>query len=144
MKDKVFIDTNLFIYALTESQDEKDCRKRETVVSLFENIIQNQLMVIFSQVINEFHFNLFREFSLSDCEVMEIINENIVPIAQITPVSFHTCVQAYSLRNNYSLSFWDSMIVSSALENGCSALYSEDMKHGLLIENNLTIASPFV
>ena len=37
-----------------------------------------------------------------------------------------------------------NIIVASALENGCSILYSEDMQHELNIENQLTIKNPFI
>jgi predicted nucleic acid-binding protein len=39
-----------------------------------------------------------------------------------------------SIHQRYALSFWDSLIVSSALETECSILYSEDMQHGLQIQ----------
>jgi predicted nucleic acid-binding protein len=43
----------------------------------------------------------------------------------------------------YSLSFWDSLIVASALAANAEILYSEDMQNGLLIENKLRIINPF-
>jgi len=97
MKEKVFIDTNFFIYALTESQDEEDRWKRNIAVRLFEDTIQSRLIIISSQVLNEFYFNLLRKFSFPDSDIMEIIIENIVPITQIQPVTHQTCIKAYSL-----------------------------------------------
>ncbi|OQW99615.1 MAG: twitching motility protein PilT, partial [Thiothrix lacustris] len=44
----------------------------------------------------------------------------------------------------YKFSYYDSIIVSSALLSGCQVLYSEDMQHSLLVENQLTIIDPFV
>jgi predicted nucleic acid-binding protein len=35
------------------------------------------------------------------------------------------------------------MIVASALENNCTTLYSEDMQHQQIIENQLLIINPF-
>jgi predicted nucleic acid-binding protein len=51
---------------------------------------------------------------------------------------------ASSLRDSYSFSYWDSLIVASALDAGCATLFSEDMKHGQKIENALTIINPFI
>jgi predicted nucleic acid-binding protein len=41
------------------------------------------------------------------------------------------------------LILYDSMIVSSALESGCTVLYSEDMQHGQEIDTQLVISNPF-
>ncbi len=50
---------------------------------------------------------------------------------------------ASELREKYSLSFWDSLIVASALWAECSILYTEDMQHGLKVEEKLTVLNPF-
>jgi predicted nucleic acid-binding protein len=44
-------------------------------------------------------------------------------------------MSAFSLREKYSLSFWDSIIISSALNSNCNILVSEDMQDGLRIGN---------
>lgn len=51
---------------------------------------------------------------------------------------------AFNLRQQQNISFWDSLIVASALENDCSILYTEDLQHNQLIENKLKITNPFV
>ncbi len=47
------------------------------------------------------------------------------------------------LRSRYPFSFWDGLIVASALSADAEVLYSEDMQNGLLIENSLKIVNPF-
>ena len=42
-----------------------------------------------------------------------------------------------------NLSFWDGLIVASALFGNANILYSEDMQDGLMIDNQLTIINPF-
>ena len=37
----------------------------------------------------------------------------------------------------------DSLIVATALENGCTILYSEDMQHEQIIEKQIKIINPF-
>lgn len=54
-----------------------------------------------------------------------------------------TLFAASDLRDRYSLSYWDSVIVASALETGAEILYSEDMQDGLLVNNQLRIVNPF-
>ena len=52
-------------------------------------------------------------------------------------------VAASELREAYSLSYWDSLIVASALEAGATVLYSEDMHHDLWINARLRVINPF-
>lgn len=50
---------------------------------------------------------------------------------------------AMNIKKRYKFSYWDSLIIASALENNCAILYSEDMQHGQIIEDRLTIVNPF-
>ena len=52
-------------------------------------------------------------------------------------------LQSFEIKNRYSFSYWDSLILSSALENGCDVIYSEDMHDGQLIDGVLRIVNPF-
>lgn len=53
-----------------------------------------------------------------------------------------TLLEASELREKYSLSYWDSLIVANALNADCAVLYSEDMQDGLQVEQRLTIINP--
>jgi predicted nucleic acid-binding protein len=59
-------------------------------------------------------------------------------------IDMNTILKASFLRKTYILSYWDSLIMASALENDCSVLYSEDMQHGQILEGRLKIINPFV
>lgn len=118
-------------------------KKRTIALSVFETLLQSQTIVTSTQVLNEFHSNLVKKFKLEDATVFNIVEENILPISLIAPVTFQTYDSAYQLRSKYSLSFWDSLIVASALENNCTTLYSEDMQHQQKIENQLLIFNQF-
>ena len=50
---------------------------------------------------------------------------------------------AMDIKKRYRFSYWDSLIIASALENSCSIIYSEDMQHCQVIEDNLKIINPF-
>jgi predicted nucleic acid-binding protein len=50
---------------------------------------------------------------------------------------------ALNLAERYQYSYFDSLILASALEAGCQILYSEDLQDGQRIENQLTIVNPF-
>lgn len=143
MTVRAFVDTNIYIYALTQSQQAGDEHKRTLALTVFETLLQAQTIVTSTQVVNEFHSNLVKKFKLEDSAVFNIVVENILPISLVVPVTFQTYDAAYRLRSKYSLSFWDSLIVSSALEHNCTTLYSEDMQHQQTIDNQLLIINPF-
>ena len=48
------------------------------------------------------------------------------------------------MKEKYKLQYYDSLILSTVLENGCTVLYSEDMQHKQINENQLTIINPFI
>ena len=54
-----------------------------------------------------------------------------------------TLLLASELRRRYSLSYWDSIIVASAVGAEASALYTEDLQHGLIVEERLRVLNPF-
>jgi predicted nucleic acid-binding protein len=55
----------------------------------------------------------------------------------------HILTSASDLRDRYNFSYWDSLIVSSALAAKADVLYSEDMHHGLIVGSQLEIINPF-
>jgi len=143
MNDKVFIDTNIFIYALTKSKDKEEQFKRNISLELLQNLLTNKQIIISLQVINEFHFNMLRKFNLNELEIAKLVDENILKICTVMPIGFETYKVSSKLRLDYKLSYWDSLIVSSAIESKCSILYSEDMQHDQTINNQLKIINPF-
>lgn len=52
-------------------------------------------------------------------------------------------MNASSLRVQHGFSFWDSLIVMSALSTDAIVPYSEDMHDGLFVADQLTIVNPF-
>ncbi|AEH44618.1 PilT protein domain protein [Thermodesulfatator indicus DSM 15286] len=143
-EDRVFVDTNIWIYGLTESELEADKNKREISLLVLEELLKQQAQIFISiQVVNECHWNLVRKFELPDEKVVKLIHENVIKITNIVSLHLTTYMKANTLRIRYNLSFWDSLIVASALESNCSILYTEDMQDGQVIENRLKIVNPF-
>jgi predicted nucleic acid-binding protein len=58
----------------------------------------------------------------------------------VTPA---TMQRALDIAGHYGFSWFDSLIVASALEAGCDTLYTEDLQHGQVIEGKLTVTNPF-
>ena len=146
MSDRVFIDTNIFIYALTEPKEknrEKDLPKRAKALELLTKLYNEDTIVVSVQVLNELHLNMVRKFKIDDAVVYSTLQENVSAIVSVENLTAHTYAEAFQVRKKYNVSYWDSLIVASALENGCTKLYSEDMQDGLVVNGILNIINPF-
>jgi predicted nucleic acid-binding protein len=134
MPDKVFIDTNVLIYAYSE--DDPD--KRQRVI----DCVRSGEAWISTQVLNETINVLKRKFSLSYSQIRDAVQE-LSEGFPIVLVSVNTIEMALNLAERYQYSYFDSLILASALEAGCQILYSEDLQDGQRIENQLMIVNPF-
>lgn len=124
----------MFVYAF----DKSDQGKQLQAIKLLDN-----LPFISSQVIIETFNACHKKLKLSSNVCQEIIL-HLCNITRISNVDQLTIRSAIKLKNKYQFSFLDGMIVSTAIRNNCTILYSEDMHNGLLIENKLTIINPFL
>lgn len=146
MKDSVFLDTNIFIYALTEPKEKNkkaDLPKRIVALKLLTKLFNENNIVVSVQVLNELHFNMIGKFKLDDELVTQTIEENVFAVASVENLTVQIYAKAFQVRQKYNVSYWDSLVVASALESGCTTLYSEDMHDNLVIENSLTVINPF-
>lgn len=129
MKNKIFVDSNVWVYFFL--QDEYN--KYKIAEEFFLKNANDSVFVITYQVINETTNQLIRnKFS------EETIKENIeymYKLCAIQDFSKNILLSASTLRDSYSFSCWDSIIVASALESNSTILASEDMQDGLKIKN---------
>lgn len=131
-----FIDTNIWLYAFTVGDDPEKTARAKTLIET-----QNAVFVS-TQVINETYVNLIKKAHFSEPQVRQLIESfyaKYVVIGSNKPV----LLKASALREQHALSFWDSLIVASALATTATVLYSEDMQDGLVVENRLRIVNPF-
>jgi len=135
MTKKCFIDTNIWLYAFTETKDKKKRQKSKET-------IQDNEIIISTQVINETCINLLKKTSLTETEIQALV-VSFYNKYTIWEIDQSTLIKASQLREQYSFSFWDSIIIATALNADCEILYSEDMQNGLKVENKLTIKNPF-
>lgn len=139
---KSFIDSNIWVYALIESREEES--KRNKIITFLEELKNKSRILISVQVLNEFHWVLKRKYKIDEVDIREKVNNGILNIVSVVPLDLKNYKTAYKIRDNYNFSYWDSLIITSALEKGCETLYSEDMPHNQLIENRLTIKNPLI
>ena len=133
MPGKTFIDTNIVIYALGQSST-----KAHRAAPLFVGSPS-----ISTQVLSETANIASKRLALSVSDIRKLIT-SLEVICRVEIISLFTIHTALDIRERYSFSWYDSLIVATALEAGCDTLYSEDMQNGQEIEGRLRIINPFV
>lgn len=134
----VFVDTNVLLYRFDSSAPNKQSVARAE----FRRLVMEHSIVISTQVLQEFFVAATRRLDppLSPEQAEEAVRYlSRLPVVQITP---RTILGAIALHRRFSLSFWDALIVRSALEAGAGTLYTEDLQEGQVIEG-LAIVNPF-
>jgi len=142
MRDKVFIDTNVFVYAYLENhKKEKDYHKHLKAKELLGSFTTDNRVFISTQVCNEYYSALLKN-KIENSDIQSSLH-SLVQMVNVASISKNTVLNSFEIKNKYDFSYWDSLILSSALENECGVLYSEDMQDGQLIDGVLKIVNPF-
>jgi predicted nucleic acid-binding protein len=129
---KIFIDSNILLNLFSA-----DLMRKKFAYSL-----ANKSHLISTQVVNENVNICLKKFKLSKLEGFthgKYLMANYY-LVQITRQSIQ---YAFEISIKYGYNFWDSLILSTAIENSCDILFSEDMQNRQVIEKSLTIINPF-
>jgi predicted nucleic acid-binding protein len=129
-----FIDANIWLYSLLDTGEAEKTEAAQALIKLSEAIIS-------TQVINEVCANLVKKAKMPEEEIRKFI-EGIYAKHRVVELDMRVFLVASELREEYSLSFWDSLIVSAAFLSGAEIIYSEDMQDGLLIRETVQIINP--
>jgi len=132
MPDKVFIDTNIFFYLYSNDELEKQ-RKAEKAIKNCECIIS-------TQVISELCNILIKKIKLPANKIKKVVTE-IYKSCTVVKIERETIEQALELQKEYKYSYYDCLILSSALLSDCKQILTEDMRDGHVIKNRLTITN---
>jgi len=131
MRDRIFLDTNILVYALLD-----EGIKQQTALELLQSGC-----VISTQVLNEFAQVARKKAKLEWQEITEL-SSAIQSLTEIIPLDLAIHNRALTIAASYGYSFYDSLIIAAASETGCNVLVSEDMQNSQKI-SNLTISNPF-
>lgn len=136
MNDKVFFDSNILIYSVHPI----DTRKNKIAQELTSQYLYDSLASV--QVLNEMFYVLTKKNLKTPLEAEEIIH-SFAQDLHILPLTVLNTLKAIQLQQQLKYSFWDCLMISSALMSGCSIFFSEDLHSNQLIENQLKIINPF-
>jgi predicted nucleic acid-binding protein len=126
-----FFDTNVLLYAVRP----EDPRAERARLLLAEGGL------ISVQALNEFTNVARRKLGQPWGEINEKLGA-VRALCEVKPLTVATHERALALAERYGYQLYESLQLASALENGCSILYTEDLQHGQQIEG-LTIRNPF-
>jgi predicted nucleic acid-binding protein len=127
-----FFDTNILVYA--QQAGVKADRARALIMG------GGKLSV---QVLNEFTAVARRKQGRDWREIGEAISDVLALVDPPVGLTLDLYQGARALAEDQLLSFYDALIVASAIGGGCDVLYSEDMQHGRSI-GGLSIVNPFL
>lgn len=132
----IFVDTNIWLYAFVKSPS---ISKKNQIAS---NLLSEGKLILNVQVINEICVNLKQKVDFSESQIANLIS-SLYKKYHVIEFNKSISIRASKLREQYSFSFWDSLIVSNVIFGNANILYSEDMQHNLTIERTLKIINPF-
>jgi predicted nucleic acid-binding protein len=138
MKNKVFLDTNIIVYAHDFSSGGKHAVAKEIMDYLWESrkgvtsvqVLQEFFVCVTKKIVKPIlikNARMVLEY-LSNWEV--IVNDKYITL------------KAIDLQERYRFSFWDSLVIQAAIQSQARLLFSEDLPDGQVIMG-LKILNPF-
>ncbi len=140
MSDRFFLDTNIFIYSFDQSSPAKS----RQAAQLIRDGLTTQKGIISFQVVQEFFNVALRRFSqpMQASDAAQYLNAVFRPLLAVHS-SQALYAEALFLHAQSGLSWFDSLIVSAAIQARCEILFSEDLQHGQRF-GSLQVRNPFL
>ena len=138
MSVRIFVDTNVLVYARDQTDEAKHRRAMEWMSALW----QGRIGSLSWQVLQEYYVTVTGK--LSPPRSREDAREDVASLVTWRPVTIDlaTIDRAWDVEDRCGFSWWDSLIVAAAQLGGCSHLLSEDLQDGQSLDG-LTVISPF-
>jgi len=138
-KSRCFFDTNILLYPLQV----EEAAKRERAHALLASTDKGQGVISY-QVLQEYCNACLRKFTPKPRpEKVYSLLIGLLEQYEVVPWTAPLLPKALEIHYRYQFAWYDSFIVTAALEAGCETLYTEDLQHGQKIES-MTIINPFV
>ena len=134
-----FLDTNILVYLF----DTDSPGKKATVTGLFETEGTSGLLILSTQVLQEFYVVVTRKLArpLAPAVAEQAVHDfATLPVRQVTPALILSAIRR-SIESR--LSFWDALVIETAIDAGATVLLSEDLQDGQVFEG-VRVVNPFV
>ena len=138
MNDKVFIDTNVFVYLFDKSAPAKQAKARH----ILETEGAPGHIVLSTQVLQEFYVSVTRKLGkpLSESDGASATTD--LCAFDVVDVDKEMVLRSLTLSRTERMSFWDALIVEAAQTRRCGRLLTEDLQDGQRF-GALRVANPF-
>jgi predicted nucleic acid-binding protein len=138
LQSDCFVDTNILVYAYDHSAG----NKHPIAAQLVRDCWENETGCLSIQVLQEFFVNVTRKIARP--LDLRSARQLVADLAQwrIQTPEVNDILQAIDFQERYQLSFWDAMVLQSAVRLGCKQLLSEDLNHGQ-VYGNVQVVNPF-
>ena len=138
-ENRIFVDTNVLVYAYDISAGEKAKVAREILLGLWEN----GTGVISTQILQEFYVVVTRKIpSPMDARTARGIVEDLL-LWEVIANDENSVLEAIDISIKYRISFRDSLVVQAAARSGATELLSEDLHPGKAAKG-ITVRNPFL
>jgi predicted nucleic acid-binding protein len=135
---RVFFDTNILVYLF----DADDANKQEQARGRFEAETSAGQIVLSTQVLQEFYVAVTRKLAVPlEPETAEAVVRDLSALPMLG-IDADRILIAIGRSRRMRLSFWDALIIETALAGGADRLLTEDLQHGQIIDG-LLIENPF-
>ncbi len=134
-----FVDTNILVYRL----DDTEPSKQAIAEALVQDLIASHEIVISTQILQELFVTLTRKLSanIHAPDAKEIVRAHVeLPVVQ---VDVTLILRAMDRVEAASISFWDALVVETALVASATRLLTEDLQHGQVFDGRLRVENPF-
>ena len=135
MSDKAFFDTNVFIYLYADNEREKQAISREIVNKA-------DMCITSTQILNEINNVLIKKWQMPT-ETVKAVQRDIRRISEVAYIREDTIDKAIELNARYGFSYYDCLMLASALDEHCQIIFTEDMCDGQIIDDTLKIVNPY-
>lgn len=125
MNEKVFLDTNVLIYAIEANGPDPE------KFAAAQDLVHGERVCLSTQVLGEFYRAVTsprRPSPLNHGEAVTWIQ--LWKRHEVRPVTVPHVDLALEITDRYQLSYFDALIVAVARLSGCDLLCSEDLNHG--------------
>lgn len=134
---KIFFDTNILVYGA----DVYDREKNSKALQLLERAINENSVVISTQVLQEFYVTATEKLGIDPLYAKEILRA--YQKFEIVRINEDIILNAVDIEVLHRFSFWDSLIAAASLSANCDFLYTEDLQHNQKI-GGITVINPFL
>jgi predicted nucleic acid-binding protein len=139
MKGRIFLDTNILVYANDRTQKEK----QESAKRIIADGIISENLVLSAQVISEFFVTITSKIKVPLLKIEARNQILLLKNLEIVEIDFSLILSAIEILNEFKFSYWDSLIIAAALKSKCDIIYSEDLNRGQKI-HTVKIENPFI